>query len=480
MVAELARSRDVSAELRPQQRILSPERRESELYPRRLLVVGHTYQPPREFVRVADPLDSNRVNIVAGINERIRLECYRQIFEQDFIPDHSMHSLYGTLREWYKAHHSQEFEQIIANLQSIPDKEYRVLGDPYLHPILPLLSEQNQEMLIKIGKEAFEEDFGFSPKGFWPPETAISMPTLRALVKNGYEFVVLRSDQLTNAGENPVSVAVKDKNGERMGNIAVVHFDPEISGPVSYPADGEDLTADVDRFLEHPRFRGKKDYAIATDTEFYGHHQPFKDGTLKRMSETDVLHSKGFRTFDAKEELAAGVEADTDIYDDSSWSCPHRLGRWTGECNCDIDTRNQPYQQINAIKRGIQDLYGRMHRYGDFLDQELDRLKPEWRDEFVGYFLGTRRAMYASGDLGEAIERLGLSTLQNSEVEKLFRAQLARFTATTSCFGFFRDSDDRPERAIASENLNEIEKIVPEVLNITPQETTLYELAAAG
>lgn len=456
--------------------ILGPKESEQQ---HRLLFVAHTYQPPREFLDFSDPTGKTRADVVSWVNEeRIFPECYKPVFlDRDKLPDGLTFSFYGSLREWMKAHHPQEFQTIREKINHIPDKKYQVLGDPYLHPILPLESEENQDMLVRIGKQAFEEDFGFTPKGFWAPETALSSTTLRVLHKNGYEFVVLRSDQLRSSEENPMYVSITDKDGRQLGEIAVIHFDPDISGPVSFPQPNNDVTANAEGFLHNDRFAFKKDYAIGTDTEFYGHHVPFKDHFLYYITQKNVLKANGFTSFKIKEALSGNSHKTTEIWENSSWSCPHSLGRWTGNCYCNTENLGE-YDKQMVVGR-IKDLHQTMDAYGKKIDHELDAVLPNWRELYKTFFLKTRTSMYAKGDIETDIQELivddGLVQLADPNISKLFKAQSARFTGETSCFGFFRDTTDRPEINIALINKRAIEKLVPTLLGLNQ---AIYQYAA--
>jgi hypothetical protein len=431
------------------------EQRERQLPPRQLLIVGHTYQPPREYLDLSDASESKRVDIAAFVNERIYQECYKPIFyNREQLPEGVVVSFYGSLREWIKAHHPDEFAVMREHINNLPNKEYQILGDPYLHPILPLESEENQDMLIKIGKQAFEQDFGFSPKGVWLPETAVSETTMKVLHNNDYEFVVLRDSQLQSTEQNPMFVPISE-NGKRIGELAVIHFDSGMSGSVSLGQ--KDVTARAEDFLHDPNFAWKRDYTIGTDTEFYGHHRPFKDNFLYYVMQPDVLTSNGFGAFNVKDNIDLKEHKETDIWENSSWSCDHNLGRWKGTCGC-----GEPSDW--GIVENINRLYTTINKYGASLDDQLDAMDPSWRSEFAEYFLTNRAAMFAEGKL-----------TQNPDSHKntLFKAQMARYTAETSCFGFFRDADDRPEREITRSNIDAIKTLVPSV-----EERTIFQMVA--
>jgi hypothetical protein len=375
-------------------------------------------------------------------------------------------SFYGTLREWMKEHKPDEFKVMVEKIQALGEEApYRVMGDPYLHVILPLESEETQDMLVKAGKTAFTQDMGFEPKGFWLPETAVSHTTLAVLARNGYEYVVLRDSQTREAPGNPMYVVVDD-NGEQR-QIAVVHVDSEISGSVSFD---DASTINAENFLQNMATRREKGVTgYATDTEFYGHHRPQKDKFLDYVTRRDVQSQFGFAPFDIQSnlQLLADNPVYGDIKDNSSWSCEegHGLGRWTGDpiCGCDGDHSFENY----AYKR---ELYMTLKQYGNAIDMALDAREPQWRDNFVRFFAATREAMYANGNIDDVTGELsesGMEFLQDETIKKLYYAELARLTGMTSCFNFF-GGKDRVERQIAQVNIGEIESLLPEIRQFKP------------
>ncbi|MGB5736244.1 MAG: glycoside hydrolase family 57 [Thiohalocapsa sp.] len=66
-----------------------------------------------------------------------------------------------------------------------------LIGMGYFHPIFPLIPIADWEEQLRTGRELMQEVFGRAPRGFWPPEMAFSMEMIPALVKAGYEYVVV-------------------------------------------------------------------------------------------------------------------------------------------------------------------------------------------------------------------------------------------------------------------------------------------------
>jgi hypothetical protein len=66
-----------------------------------------------------------------------------------------------------------------------------LIGMGYYHPIFPLIPKADWVEQLSLGRTIMEEVFGRAPRGFWPPEMAFSMDMIPALVKAGYEYVVV-------------------------------------------------------------------------------------------------------------------------------------------------------------------------------------------------------------------------------------------------------------------------------------------------
>ncbi len=70
-------------------------------------------------------------------------------------------------------------------------KNIELIGMGYYHPIFPLIPVDDWADHLLSGRQIMEENFGRAPRGFWPPEMAFAMEMVPALVKAGYEYVVV-------------------------------------------------------------------------------------------------------------------------------------------------------------------------------------------------------------------------------------------------------------------------------------------------
>ncbi len=410
------------------------------------LVLAHAYQPHRE---VYLPSSGQRLDIVSGINETIYNQVYKPVLVEGESLPRMAFSLYPGLRDWLRNAHPKEYERLVAKINAIPGKEYHVLGDPYIHMILPLQTRADQGMMLGIGREAFRRDLGFEPKGLWLPETAVSSTTLDVASENGYEFVVLRDSQLKRKDTNPVKTVTPGGRG-----MSIVHFNSSLSGSLSFD-DGVSLNAD--RFLDRVSGFDSSTVVVGSDIELYGHHKKDRDKFLNYLERPGTLEGHGFVPFDLRKAMDPG-ETDaivTEVWDDSSWSCDHGLGRWTGECGCD-----------GVSERAAGDkryLYQTLGDYGSEINMRLDAADPAWRKEFTEFFLGNRGRMFNPGSDSEPI-RIS---------DRLFWAKYCELVGKTSC-GWFFGNDGSPEREIPRAMIGEIEKLVPNI-----RERTVFNSQAA-
>jgi alpha-amylase/alpha-mannosidase (GH57 family) len=66
-----------------------------------------------------------------------------------------------------------------------------LIGMGYYHPIFPLIPVADWVEQLTRGREIMERAFGRIPRGFWPPEMAFCMEMIPALVKAGYDYLVV-------------------------------------------------------------------------------------------------------------------------------------------------------------------------------------------------------------------------------------------------------------------------------------------------
>jgi hypothetical protein len=125
------------------------------------------------------------------------------------------------------------------------------------------------------------------------------------------------------------------------GRSITVFFYHNCSGGVSFH---QDLTINADTFAayELPRHRNQDKYnaavpqilALATDGEFYGHHQPWRDQFLSHL----IRHAapeNGMEVCSLERYLSMyPARREVQLHVPSSWSCGHGVARWSTGCTC--------------------------------------------------------------------------------------------------------------------------------------------------
>jgi len=292
----------------------------------------------------------------------------------------------------------------------------------------------------------------------WLPETAVDLPTLREMARQGIRATILAPWQASTPG-----LETRRPHRVELGgglDMIVAFYDGALSGAVSFQPE---VTADADRFARehvmpalatplhrdgsHRREAGSPLVLVATDGELYGHHQRWRDLFLARL--TNPEEDRGFDVVSLGAALAAEDPATfplARIEDRTSWSCHHGVLRWSGECPCAPDGRwKGPLRAaLDRLGAGVDaltellaaDLPGR----GD-VPGERAELDP-WvaRDAYVDVVTGaTPPAAFAATQLaagaGEAAELRLLDLLEAQ------RWRLAMFASD----GWYWEDPVRPE-----------------------------------
>ena len=279
--------------------------------PGRLVVHAHFYQPRR-----VDPF-TGQVPREPGAapfhdwNERINAECYRPNAERGNLERISF-DIGPTLANWLaQADPETHARFVAADTAGEADAAHgNAMAQAYHHSILPLASLRDRRTELRWGIREFELRFGRRPTGLWLPETAVDLPSLRLMAEHGITHTILAPWQSADAD-------VETRRPYRVGlgggrSMVIVYFDGPLSAAVSFDAErdgrrggvrprsssvrgsrsrwatGRPAGADSRRppraSRRCPRRRRS---CCASDGEFYGHHQKFRDLFLERLVGAD-------------------------------------------------------------------------------------------------------------------------------------------------------------------------------------------------
>ncbi len=419
--------------------------------PKEFLGIEHFYQPTR---RILTP-DGKRVEVLPFVNDDILRQCYKPMLARNGeLPDALAFSFYPTLWLWMKDKYPDDFAIIKGKIEEMADREYRILGDTYIHAILPLLPPEDQEILIKAGKKASIEEFGFDRKGLWLPETAVSTETLKIAAQNGYEFVPLGRHQIEPASSEPVRIAF-----EGGLEIIVLPFESEISKQLSF---NEWARMNADTFLKQwvPYFASKphgNNTVIACDGETFGHHD--KNGVAFReyLYRPEVLAQHGYKSLSIKEQLN-NVSRYAEIHELTSWSDynDHKLGRWRGEC-CGNTAEEGKY------------LFRRLQEQNTEINAYLNNYYPNWKEEFISLIVNLRNEILAGGNIMGQLE----NNIKDYTKLRIFAAKIYTLLGFTSC-GWFFDKKDSPEREIPRQMTIVVGKLLRDEYRKQHEESTIF------
>lgn len=373
----------------------------------REIVVGlHFYQPPRyafhpDISSVStDPQNKNWTKIIDD-------ECYQPLAEEGVLKKASFDIYQSLLIPMEKL--DPQTAEIYKNAM-----ETNGIGEAFIHPILPDLSNIDKEIVISAGVLRFQEITGSRPKYFWPPETAIDTDTLEVLANNGYEGFICAPEQILQSDDRS-----SDNRPTRIDlpsgrQIIALPFDRPISSKLAF-----DPKKNADYFTHNfitPRTHNldKKQIAIAwTDAETFGHHWPQADKFLTYLLENS-LPSVGLYPVSINSlRINANKIPRGKIVERSAWSCPHgNLIRWGGQCACgwDGDTRwKEPF-------------YKSMKFLNDSVSEIL-------RDEIGGSYPELVAYNFYENYAGENAGR--------SPIDALISAKISSLVARISCATFF-------------------------------------------
>jgi len=328
---------------------------------------GHFYQPPREnpWLEAVELQDS--AYPYHDWNARIDAECYApnsasRILDADgriarIVNNYARISYdFGpTLLAWMKDN-SPETYQLVLDADRDSTERFAGHGSAmaqcYNHMIMPLANARDKYTQVRWGIRDFEHRFGRFPEGMWLPETAVDTGTLEVLAEHGIRFTVLSPYQARRVRQK--RRAWRDVSGGRIDptmaytlrlpsrrKIAIFFYD----GPISQAVAFERLLDQGERLAERllTVFSDARPWAqlahIATDGETYGHHH--RHGEMALSYALWHLEEKGLARLTNYAEFleAHPPNHEVQVYENSSWSCPHGVQRWRSNCGCNTGGR---------------------------------------------------------------------------------------------------------------------------------------------
>jgi len=425
---------------------------------RALCLHGHFYQPPREhpWLGVVEP--EATAAPARDWNTRITAECYAPNAAARVLDAH------GRLSDLVNTYAWTGFDfgptllnwlapQAPAVLEAIRQADVTSRGrtghgnawaQAYGHAILPLSTPRDVRTQVRWGKRDFEHRFGRSPEGMWLPEMAVDRTTLTALAEAGISLTMLAPHQArrirpVGAGESawrPVEAHSLDTKQlyrcfPAPGLAVDIAFrDAGLSEEIAFGPLLRDGAALAERLRAAAGGEGTI-VTVAVDGETFGHHHAFGEMALafalSALAADREITLAGPAAFRTRHPPTLEVE----IAQGTSWSCPHGVERWRGDCACGVGPpvphawRAPLRQAIDWLRDELADVYAT--RGGEVL-------RDPWgaRDRYIDCLLDGRVAEFLAA---EGAGRLASSpTLHARRALELGRHALFM---QTSCGWFF-------------------------------------------
>jgi alpha-amylase/alpha-mannosidase (GH57 family) len=426
-------------------------------------VHGHFYQPPREnpWLEAIELQDS--AFPYHDWNERITAECYgpnatprildgkNRIVRIENNYARISFNFGPTLLSWMEQNAPGVYAAVLDADRASRERfsgHGSAMAQAYNHVILPLATRRDKVTQVAWGIRDFTHRFGRFPEGMWLPETAVDVESLEVLAEHGILFTILAPHQAARVRrigraewEDVSGGQIDPRRPYRVtlpsGRMIAVFF---YDGPVSRAVAFERLLQRGELLVD--RLIGAFDVApaedqlvcIATDGETYGHHHRFGD-----MALAFALHhletTGAARLTNPSEYLASHPpDHEVEILENTSWSCPHGVGRWQADCGC--RTRPDGNQKWRAPLRDAMDAL-RDALAPAFEAKGRELFADPWaaRDDSIGVVLDR-------ASLEDFLQRHAVRELSAAErivAAKLLELQRHSLLMYTSCGWFFDD-----------------------------------------
>ncbi len=432
-----------------------------------ICIHGHFYQPPREnpWLEAVEQQDSAQP--YHDWNERITEECYgpntaARILDSQGYLDRILNNYewisfnFGpTLLSWLETHAPAVYRAILeadALSQAHFSGHGSALAQVYNHMIMPLANRRDKITQVRWAIADFEARFRRKPEGMWLAETAVDLETLEILARHGIRFTILSPMQA--ARMRPLGRANwTDVRGGRIdpsrpylcrlpgGEVISLFF---YDGPISHGVAFEGLLNDGHAFAQRlmsgfaPDRDGAQLVHIATDGESYGHHHRFGEMALSRAL-ADILESPRVKLTNYGEFLERfPPRYEVEIFEASSWSCAHGVGRWSYDCGCNSGAHpgwNQRWraplrQAMNWLRDELADLFQQL---------AAEYVVDPWeaRDNYISLVLDHSPEAFRKFLARHA--RRELSAQERIRLFQLLEMQRHALLMFTSCGWFFDD-----------------------------------------
>jgi alpha-amylase/alpha-mannosidase (GH57 family) len=424
---------------------------------------GHFYQPPRENAWLETIESQESAAPFHDWNDKINFECYAtnakaRILDAegkivDIVNTYSKISFnFGpTLLSWLQEFDNTTYNAILeADKLSLEkyDGHGSAIAQVYSHMIMPLANQKDKATQVIWGIRDFESRFGRKPEGMWLAETAVNDDSLEVLVDNGIKFTILAPRQAksirrigtekwtevsTETIDTKTPYAYKLPSGRI---IYLYYYNGEIAQAIAFDGILNHGKSFAVKMIKSVNDNDANEIVqVATDGESYGHHHRYGEMALADAL-VSIENTPGFRLTNYAHYLAnVDVEFETQIHQDSSWSCVHGIERWRSNCGCNGGGYNWHQEWRGPLRFAL-----------NWLRDILIPIYEEQVSEFVSDpWLARNNYIDIILDRSEANIQLFLKKHAKKELDKVEKVKLLRFLEMqrnailmfTSCGWFF-------------------------------------------
>ena len=215
------------------------------------------------------------------ILERIITNCYFPFFER-LLENKNIRitlNISGCLLEKLAV----DYPDVLTLIEkAILSSQIELMGSAFYHPILPLISIENQKYQIGKQKEFIQNILGLNTRVFFPPELAISEDIIPQIIEKKYEIMVVPDNTYYQLNGGNYFL----ENGK---SILTIKRDKEISNKISFDHFKRDVTLGLRELQIKYKMR---DYPIvlAMDLETFGeHHDEYYEYFFELASMVDTI-----------------------------------------------------------------------------------------------------------------------------------------------------------------------------------------------
>ncbi len=324
------------------------------------------------------------------------------------------------------------------------------IAQVYNHLIMPLASRRDKITQVIWGIRDFEFHYKRKPEGLWLSETAVDRETLKILADQGILYTILSPHQASRVRHIGFGSRWESAQGETINprhpyrmvlergkQFHIFFYDAGVSRAIAFQGllnNGDELDR---RLLGAFGHRDREQLvSTATDGESFGHHHKLGEMAiaygLKKIEDQRLVRLTNFGEY--LERFNSFWEVD--IYEDSSWSCPHGVERWRSDCGCRLNHQPGWNQKWRAPMREAFDYLKEI--VDEVFESETKALlKDPWqaRNDYIDVMLEeSKKPRFLTQNAKRHLE-----IEEKEKLWHLLEAQKFSLFMYTSCAWFFDD-----------------------------------------